>query len=520
MFEQFFHKPFWITLAFLAGFFGISVMTFQTSFVLALLFVTGVLIFVLTWKRLDLGVTVAFAELFANSHGHLLSTSFGGFSLSLRMVVFLSVLSAWFFLCITKKVSFSFRDKRFIPFIPLIVAAFLGLGIGFLRNNPVKVFQDGNAYFYLAYLLPVLSVSWNGEKKRVLLQVLTASATWVGIMTLGLLFIFTHFPEWVLGHVYTFIRDTRTGELTKMTGNLFRIFLQAQLSVVLIGFLLIPFFWMKKMIGKERLWMMGMLGFFLSVLVISLSRSFWVGAATGGFVFLFCLFRYHKLNSLREVGSKLGMIIGAGFFSIILLVGIILFPYPYRIGSTSAFSSLFSSRATDVSDVAVSSRWKLLPAMWNHIEEHPIFGNGFGQEVEFQTDDPRVRAFSPDGTWRTYALEWGWLELWLKMGILGPLAFLFLFGNLVYGLRPYVSGRIQPSWMGIGFLSGLVAVYAMHIFSPYLNHPLGLGFLIFLVPFLVSQPTLIKETDSEKEKTIAASFGNPQPSFPMREESL
>jgi hypothetical protein len=34
-------------------------------------------------------------------------------------------------------------------------------------------------------------------------------------------------------------------------------------------------------------------------------------------------------------------------------------------------------------------------------------------------------------------------------------------------------------------------LYVTHIFSPYLNHPLGLGFLLFIVPFIDSRRSLL-----------------------------
>ena len=60
------------------------------------------------------------------------------------------------------------------------------------------------------------------------------------------------------------------------------------------------------------------------------------------------------------------------------------------------------------------------------------------------------------------------------MGILGLVA--------IIGLLISIGRRIltiedpeRRAWL----LAGLVAVAVVHVTSPYLNHPLGLGFLVF-----------------------------------------
>ena len=102
--------------------------------------------------------------------------------------------------------------------------------------------------------------------------------------------------------------------------------------------------------------------------------------------------------------------------------------------------------------------------------------------MTFETDDTRVRAISPDGTWTTSSMEWGWLELWIKMGILGPIAFLWIAYELIKHLWAYTKS--DQAWLGYALVTGLIFLYGTHFFSPYLNHPIGLGYLLFLIPFL------------------------------------
>ena len=479
MIQQFFGKPFWITLAALAVFFALSAAVFQTVFAPVLLVAVIIAVFILSWCDLSLGLFIAFAELFANSHGHLVSAELGDFSFSLRMAIFAAIMAVFFIKLIRRQVKIKKNDQRLLAFAFLAVAVLFGF-MQAAPNGWSQAFADGNAYFYMLYVLPILAVPWDALSQRRLLQVLAASAIWVAVLSLFLLYMFTHLEPVFLSHVYKFIRDTRTGEMTLMAeGGFFRIFLPAQFSVLLFLFLLLPFFWMKRLRqNKETLLEIFLIGLCIAVALLSLSRSFWVGIIAGGIVFLILAVKFLKD---RELGKVMLKSAAALVSSAVILLFFVLFPWPQRSGSFWLLGLLFSNRATEMEDVAISSRWQLLPPLWEEIKKQPIVGQGFGKEVEFITDDPRARAISPDGRWRTYALEWGYLELWLKMGLLGPTAFILLFIASFKGLLPLLKS--ERAWLGVGFLSALVFLYATHVFSPYLNHPLGLGFLLFLVPF-------------------------------------
>ncbi|PJA47670.1 hypothetical protein CO172_00535 [Candidatus Uhrbacteria bacterium CG_4_9_14_3_um_filter_36_7] len=480
--EQFFGKVFWLTLIFQAIIFALAIFVFKTTFVLPVLMIIGFTVFILTLKHLEWGIAIAFAELFAHSHGHIFSATIFDFSLSLRMVIFIAVLSAWLVLVFLKKsIRTIFKDKRLIPFLPLAYAVFLGFIFGLIHNNPKQVFDDGNAYFYFLYIFPVLSIVWNSQKQRMLLQLFAGSSIWVVIVTLSLLFIFTHFPEWQLSYVYEFIRDTRTGELTRILPNIFRIFLQAQFSVLVFFFLILSFLWFTPLFkNKSLLLQIIILSFLFSVILISLSRSFWVGLIAGGFVFiiLFLIFIPFKFKQLLE---KKAVSVASFIFSLLILLMIIFFPYPVQQGiSSQSFTKIFSDRTE--SDVAISSRWKLLGPMVNVIKKQPILGHGFGTEIEYETDDPRIREQDQTGLQRTYAFEWGWLEVMVKMGFIGLIGFIVLGLWIIRGFIIYL--HTEKAWLAAGCIASLIMLYITHIFSPYLNHPLGIGFILFLLPFI------------------------------------
>ena len=160
--------------------------------------------------------------------------------------------------------------------------------------------------------------------------------------------------------------------------------------------------------------------------------------------------------------------------SLALSLIIIKFPYPAPAGIFDA-SSLLSERATQLSDEAgASSRWQLLPELWGKIKTAPILGRGFGATVTYKSQDPRILSTNYSGEYTTYAFEWGWLDVWLKIGLLGLLAYISLLSKLIY------DAIKTNSYLCFSLAAGLIIIFFVNIFSPYFNHPLGIGFLIVI----------------------------------------
>ncbi|MBI2551215.1 O-antigen ligase family protein [Candidatus Uhrbacteria bacterium] len=492
--KQWFDKPFRMILASHAAVFAVAIAVFHQqipSLIILSLILAGVA--TLTVYKLEWGIAALFAELFANSHGHLIYGFVGGQQVGLRMAVFGGLMSGYLLSLILRRTRLPKIDQRLLSFVPLGLAAIYGLAIGW-QTHGMAAIADGNGYFYLLAIFPITSVRWTNERRHIILQTLSAGAIWMVIVTLGLFFIFSHVPLFKLGSTYMFIRDTRTGELTQQVGNLFRVFLPGQFSIVV--FLLIVIAMMPLRLWRTNRWLvLGTISTLTASLAISLSRSFWLGliAGLGSLLPLaIIVFRPTLKEAIKSVlTAGVGML--AGFIVIILLV---LAPLPGSGSrSLSELTGIFAERSTGFSGAAIDSRWKLLDPLWTLIKEKPITGHGFGQTVTFVTDDPRIRAEQPDGHYETYSLEWGWLELWLKMGIVAPLAFIYLISYQAWMLW---KQRQNAGWLAIGLIASLVFLVVTHIFSPYLNHPLGLGLLLFVVAFLKEEKVEIDKSLEEQ----------------------
>jgi len=487
---------------------------------------------ILSIKRLEYGLYFVLAELILGGKGYLFSANLGGTEISLRMGLFVVVMAVW----IGKMVVHRLHNPSSPPLIlrrgnwkilkwwGLLGATVIwGLIIGFLRGNDFSnLFLDANGYFYAVMILPFMWIfyprhpeEWDDEgspasvgthtceishfvrndKLNCFFMVLLTATAWLAIKTLLVVYFFTHvnniFFAANLESFYRWVRDTGVGEITWLPGNFARVFFQSHIyNIAALFFLLITLISHSHIPSKGGqahnvrmkiyTWLLLALNF--AVIIISLSRSFWVGVIIGFVVVMYFAWRQHYLKRLSST-----------IFITLALAGLMLiivarFPLPRP--SVLDLSATTKSRLEFES--AASSRWNLLPPLWQTIKKHPILGNGLGTTVTYISHDPRVREQDPTGKYTTYAFEWGWLDLWLKFGLLGIAAYLLLLYQLA---RHFWQTKNEA--LSIASLAIIFSLAAIHFFTPYLNHPLGFGLLILLTIICLKHSPKISDIPAE-----------------------
>ncbi len=531
MLKQFFDKKLWYVWGGLLAAHILAFLVQHTVWSVIPLVAIGIFAFILTLKKLEWGLAFAFLEIFIGGHGHLFDFAVGGFSLSVRMVIFGAVMLGWLILLLQRKVKLVFRPRRDIPWVLFALALTIGAVNGFLFNNFHNAFDDFNSYLTAFYILPLISVHWNQENKRLLLLTFTASAVFVAVSTLAFLFAFTHLPGKMLRELYVFVRDARLAEVTILTvpeklqmlfpngAWYFRIFEQSQFIVLAfeIVFAAATFTTYRERGGKLPRAVWAVHALMLSVIYASMSRSFFLGMIAAAVV-LFIGFILDRVRA-RVIVERSVMV---GLMKLVAAIGLFLlvvFPLPIRPNFTE--SPFYNGEDGADRNAAVSSRWNLLPPMMAEIRQSPIVGSGFGEEVTFVTDDPRIRATNPSGEYTTYRFEWGYQDLWLKMGILGLLAFAaYLIGLYNASASAWAVWK-ESRWLPMGFGAAILALFVVHAFSPYLNHPIGLGFMIFVLPFFSWKDPAEEQEETVAEKSSAkeaiASLAKPRVGVVMKE---
>ncbi|MCX6714877.1 MAG: O-antigen ligase family protein [Candidatus Uhrbacteria bacterium] len=487
MIQEFLGKPFRFALLGFAGLFLLSMVGYFLHSSLFILGLLGLVTLVATFRKLEYGLMIAFLELLSNAHGYILYDSIGSVRISARMTIFLGLFLGWGLAILLRRTSLQLRDTRYVPFLVLALAIGVGGMIGLTRRSTMEVFQDGNAYLYLAYLVPIINVQWDSLKQRVVLQILAAATVFTTAMSLFILYAFTHLSQSFLRVMYVYLRDIRFAEMTNIGMGMYRIFEQTQVFAVVFGFILLERVYQVQS-RKDRCISIALLSVVFIAILVGMSRSFLFGFIAAMLILGVWLV-FGLKTSLRNWLLGIGSIIASIVIAIALIYSTVIFPFPHTRAAGEYLTGVFGERAIGT-DVAVSSRWNLLHPMLDLIKADPILGNGFGQTVTFITDDPRIRAIHPDGSWTTTSMEWGWLELWLKMGILAPLGFLAVFAYTAYAASSLL--RSDKAWVGIWILEFMTFLYFTHFFSPYLNHPIGLGLILLAIVFvpIISVPGL------------------------------
>lgn len=443
----------------------------------------GIIIAVLAYKRPTLALSAIVMELMIGSQGHLLQIGTG--FISIRSMMFVAFFVGWGVSFLrngsVKNVWGLLRERIEWVVLGLVVVYAFVRGV-LMQNAPI--IADTNAWVFIAMIVPVLDLARReGERlKNDILPVLILAPLWLGIRTLGLEYLYAHGLAVVdpPSPIHLWIRRTGTGEITPLGRNEFRVFMQS-----FVFMLPALFMWASRRFathdellkqGKTAVTAGDFLTFAGCVsFIVGMSRSLAVGLLAGGTMLVVLHLWKGGFSILRNIGQVIVRFV-AIFILAWAMSGIARnFPVPQLAWIVPSDSG--SRIAT--TDPASNSRRMLLNAMIEKIKQHPILGSGLGATVTYKSSDPRVLAQNPNGLYTTYAFEWGWLDHWIKFGIVGFILMIVLVCRL--GLR--LLRMDAPNWMKFAGVASLVGLAVTHVFTPYLNHPLGLGYLMMLEGF-------------------------------------
>jgi len=493
-------------------------------------FIIAIAAILLAVEKLEYGILFLYAELFIGSKGYLFFYEYEGALFSIRIALFLVVMSAWFGKVmlnwadiskapemeidplIKKSKHFSWSEllnvqqkkiatqaksmtlkKKYwheinFYFMLLFLSVVWGLINGvWQRNGFGNIFYDFNNWLYFVVIFPMIYVFKKVDSKvldnflKKLFILFAAAVTWLSLKTLILFFIFSRSFFGGADLIYQWVRDSGIGEITATGGGFRRIFIQSQIYISIALFIFSALA-LQALIKKQSSLLIKNLTILIicaAVVLASLSRSFWLGVIVGMLFFYATLILFLTKKWKNIIKHLLLMIVVsvAGFGLLFILA---VWPYP----PAGMFNvSIFKNRASDLSgEAAVSSRWNLLPNLWQEIKIHPWRGQGFGAEVTYQTNDPRILAKNHSGCYTTYAFEWGWLDIWLKLGFFGLVAYMALIIKIIIDgwLIIKNSDFDENKLVVIALLSGLIMLVTTSIVSPYLNHPLGISYLLIV----------------------------------------
>jgi len=454
---------------------GLSLLSFFFPYLakplLALLFV---LTLVLAWRKFEWGIYILFAELFVGSRGHLLEASVGFVPVSLRLVIFFAVIVGAGRLVLADRSSAWATLKQLpISFWFLVLAVVAGIGIGFASGHPTaSVFLDANGYLFLAVIPLVLLAVKDRDGIMRLLDILAAAVLVIALQTLAA-FVWFRFSLPGVAPLYAWILGQEIGEITGHVGEASRVFLQGQFYA-LVAIFIFAFF------RAKQTYYYLIFGAAVFTVLMSLSRSFWLGAVAGVVFFIILVLGWVRIR-FREFLAL------AARVALLSLVAIAAAYLLLSSNASTAGQSLGGRVEDPTQGPAGEARLLLLPGLLDGIQSRLFLGHGFGKELSYASFLPdRVTAQNPNGEIRSFAFEWGYLDLALKLGLIGFLAYFWFLGSIFQlGLEAPAGERL----LAAGFLGGLAAICVLNVTTPYLNHPLGIGYLaLSIVTFKALRP--------------------------------
>jgi hypothetical protein len=491
---------------------------------------------ILSLKKLEYGVFIVLIELFIGVKGYLFSFNVGGFVLSLRIALFVLIFLVW--LLQKNDGKFKLANTKFFPAYA-ILTVFIAIGIitALINGNVLKnIFFDINGYLYFALAFVIFDVLIDKEKIKKVIKILIASGLAIAILTLFVSAEFTLFHQDArpdkagsmsyefaeeeemekeaegISHgitakseleskvfarniqgvsIFRWTKDTGVGEITYIGSGLFRFFTPAQIYSLFAVLILLYCILIQKLSFKVILknsWLISIIGLSVIAILIGFSRSLWLGLV-GGVVFL--LFNLSWKKSAKIVFGFVGI-----FLVLIIIMGTLFTPV-YDILADRLNTIIHPSEQS-----SAVNRINLIEPVFDKIFEHPIIGSGFGTVIKYKSVVP-----GHAGTLQVFAFEWSYLDTIIEIGILGLIAYLYflwvIFREGYKTISKYRARepektlnkshksdkntqRFNDSHLIIGLLATVFALIITNLTTPYLNHPLGIGYLLIICASIVA----------------------------------
>lgn len=422
----------------------------------------------LSLKKLEWGIYLVLMELVIGGLGYLFALPIGDTRISVRLLLFTAVMLAWLIGLIKNHDWSWLKSEKFLALLPLFGFLVWGLIQALAYHRGLgEIFTDANNYLFLALIAPILTAKIEVDK---VIKVILAGSVVVALKTALVLFLFAHGFAVLHDPFYKLIRDTGIGEIALIQVPLYRIFFQSHFYN-LIALIVAVAFLAAGQIQKGDKWpLIAVIWLNFLTLLISESRTFWL-AGLGGLAVI-AIYSFYKKIGYKKILAMVGLLavcLVTGHFVLNLLIG------DFRI-------NLFYSRLNEGNaEAGVSSRGAQFWPALAEIKKAPLLGWGFNKTITFNSSDPRIKnAANPTGLRTTDALELGYLDIILKIGLLGCLAYVGYLLLILFKL--YKKTASDPKYLGLSV--GLLVLMAVHALTPYLNHPLGIGYLLILVGLL------------------------------------
>jgi hypothetical protein len=224
-------------------------------------FVLVIAALAVSFIKLEYGILILLVELFVGSKGYLFSLDLGGLNISIRMALWLVVISVFAAkLTVQKEIRQNYLNglkQSGLIFYFIILFFFIAGAVinGLARGHGyLNVFFDANGWLYFLLLFPLYGIFFTvpaGERYKKVFSVFTTAVSWLSLKTFFLLYVFSHNLAFVRP-IYRWVRDSGVGEITLIQGGFYRIFFQSHIYLIPAAFLFFMLLLRAFIVFRER----------------------------------------------------------------------------------------------------------------------------------------------------------------------------------------------------------------------------------------------------------------------------
>ncbi|MFD1466122.1 O-antigen ligase family protein [Lapidilactobacillus mulanensis] len=438
---------------------------------------------------------VFFFELFAGGGGRILAVG----PISIRQLLFVGILAIFSIRFIvnreTRKELISYFVKPFsgISLVSILMVLWIGISsiIGIINHHPVgAVLTDTLRVVFVITIVPLAYyIGKNRFTKEDLLKTLLIASLATSILTIVISLIGKTMNGHDFYYFYKFINQAFPGDLFFRPSR--GVFYKSHFLVLFA--LIICFI---NLIEKKSSRLQNVT-IILSVvsIVLSETRGLYIGFAVGLLTYILVkVIIYFFGQSGKTTITRRTMIRQI----VLLIVAFAFTGYFFENSTISRFSdqddfqtedngSRGEQEGTKVNDVSMNVRLDLLKDSVNLVEKSKLallIGNGYGTKIGK----------------RTTGIEMTFVDILVEQGVIGALIWLmFSLLPLYYYFRGFLLSR-YIGILDIGLLGSSLAMIVVTNINPFLNSPIGLGFLIPVIvisfkSFRSYQSAVLEETD-------------------------
>ena len=464
----------WQTLYLLAIFLSFRLLSFALAgetLVQAVLVFIFILIFgVIYYKNQTAAWYIILGELLLGGAGHF----FEFFGLSLRTLLFISFILLW---TIQTIASGQNPLNQFPRRLYSLLAGFggfvvLSVFLGLTNQHGLKaVVSDFIPYAYFLLVFPAYHILQKKSGQAYLVRLLTVFLIGSALFALYTFIVFSVNLEFLQSPYYKWFRDIALGKITDLGGGFWRVVVPEHLLVAPLTVLIASLLMRRE--KNHPLWYALLLPALL-ILALNLSRAYLLGLVGG----ILLLKLRHGLKRWALVGGGTILLFIALFSSINLISS----------GGQTAGLDILGVRlgglTRPATETSATLRAALLNPIFKMIGQHPWLGSGLGSRLIFIHPKDGRQFISQH-------FDWGYLEMWVELGLAGTLAYLILIGAIALALIKKI--RSAPDYIDfyVGLLGGLAALLIINVTTPALFHVLGVFYLVFVLTIAAKDETIL-----------------------------